>query len=215
MKKRYSILISEDDPDIQFLYKVAIAEINPEIEIDLVFTGEQLVQYLLKDKLERALNRQNFPNLIIASLKEPFFWEKSLRDIRQYERFYNIPVYIFISDFSEQRKEALQIAGANDVFRKPDTFLALKESLEVIISANQPKRLTKSLFCCRCDEPLEFDPKWGALAGQIKISPEEDHFIKERFDGPLCIPCLRQLQTSYRIISGNYGNGTKNFISKN
>lgn len=73
MKKRYSILISEDDPDIQFLYKVAIAEINPEIEIDLVFTGEQLVQYLLKDKLERALNRQNFPNLIIASLKEPFF----------------------------------------------------------------------------------------------------------------------------------------------
>ncbi len=215
MKKRYSILISEDDPDYQFLFKMAIAEINPDIEINLVFTGEQLLRSLLRDKLERDLNRQMFPNIVIGSFREPFFSDNSLRDIRQYERFYSIPVYVFDSDYSDAKKERLLIAGANNVYKKPDTFHALKEMLVKIIDAHQPKRLTKGLFCCRCEEYMEFDPNWGTLAGQIKISPEEDAFIKERFTGPLCIPCLRQLQNSYRIISGNYGNGPRSLAVKN
>ena len=45
VKKRYSILISEHDSEGQSLLKLAIAEINSEIEVNLVFTGEQLIQY--------------------------------------------------------------------------------------------------------------------------------------------------------------------------
>lgn len=213
-KKRYSVLISEDDPDYQFLFKMAVADINPEIEINLVFTGEQMVQYLIKDKLERALNRQVFPNIVIGSLKEGVFNSKTLKDLRQYERLYTVPVYVFVSDFSKELREKLLVDGANEVLKKPETFHALREMLEKIINGNQPKRLTKGLFCARCEEYMEFDPNWGSLAGQIKISPEENEFIKGRFDGGLCVPCLRQLQNSYRIISGNYGSNTKSFTVK-
>lgn len=213
VKKRYSILISEHDSEGQSLLKLAIAEINSEIEVNLVFTGEQLIQYLLLGKVERELNRQDFPNFVIASLNEPFFTEQSLRDIRQYEKLYALPVYVLVSDFSEDLKERLQTAGANEVLKKPDTLEAMKELLEKIISTHQPKRLTKALFCSRCEEYMEFDPNWGPLAGQIKISLKESEFIKERFDGPFCVPCLRQLQNSYRIISGNDGNGARGIIT--
>lgn len=209
VKKRYSILVSEHDSEDQSLLTSAIAEINSEIEVNLVFTGEQLTQYLLRGKLGREINRQDFPNFVIASLKEPFFTEQSLRDIRQYEKLCAIPVYVLVSDFSVAMKERLQKAGANGVIKKPDAFQAMKELLEKIINTHQPKRLTKALFCSRCEEYIEFDPNWGSLAGQIKISLKESEFIKQRFDGPFCVPCLRQLQNSYRIISGNDGNDTR------
>jgi DNA-binding response OmpR family regulator len=208
-------LISENDPDYQFLYKVAISEINPDIEINLVFAGEQVLQYLLKDKLARELNRQILPNLIIASYDEKHFSEKVLSDIRAYERFYTIPVYVLRSDFSESKREALRLAGANDVFQKPETFLELKERLSKLVLSHTPKKLTKGLFCSRCEEVMEFDPEWGPLAGQIKLTEQEREFVKDRFAGALCIPCLRQLKTSYKIISGKYGTDVNSIINKN
>lgn len=214
-KKRYSILISENDQEYQFFYKVGISEINAEIEINLVYTGEQVLHYLLKDKLERELNRQVLPHIIIASFSEPSFGEKVLREIRSYERFYNIPIYLLVKDFSEIEKLKLQEAGANDVFQKSETVLELKQILKQIITKHQPKKLTKGLFCSRCDDVMEFDPEWGPLAGQITLSAEEKEFVKDRFAGPLCIPCLRQLKTSYKIISGKYGNGVNSIIKNN
>lgn len=214
-RKKFTVLVAVDDPDYQFLIKVAIAEIAGHIEMNLVFNGEQVMHYLLKDQLERELNRQSLPNLIIADFKEPHFGEKAIKDIRSYERFYNIPVYLLLSEFSEKRREQLQVLGANEVIAKPQTFHDLKKAVEKIIQKHQPKRLTQGLFCCRCEEYMEFDPNWGALAGHFTLSPEESEFIKDRFNGPLCVPCLRQLKTSYKIVTGRIDSEGKNILSNN
>ena len=214
-RKKFSVLVAVDDPDYQFLIKVAIAEIASSIEMNLVFNGEQVMHYLLKGQLERELNRQLLPNIIIADFKEPHFGEKALSEIRAYEKFYNIPIYLLLSEFSEKRREQLLVMGANEVLAKPHTFHDLKKSLEKVIQKHQPKRLTQGLFCCRCEEYMEFDPNWGSLKGHFTLTPEETEFIKERFSGPLCVPCLRQLKTSYKIVSGKIDSSSKTIISNN
>lgn len=214
-RKKFTVLVAVDDPDYQFLIKVAIAEIASNIEMNFVFNGEQMMHYLLKDQLERELNRQSLPNLIIADFREPHFGEKAVTELRSNEKFYNIPLYLLLYDYSDKRKEQLQVAGANDVIAKPHTFHDLKKALEKVIQKHQPKRLTQGLFCCRCEEYMEFDPNWGTLKGHFTLTAEETDFIKERFNGPLCVPCLRQLKTSYRIVSGKIDSADKGVYSKN
>lgn len=214
-RKKFTVLVAVDDPDYQFLIKVAIAEIASNIEMNFVFNGEQMMHYLLKDQLERELNRQSLPNLIIADFREPHFGEKAVTELRSHEKFYNIPLYLLLYDYSDKRKEQLQVAGANDVIAKPHTFHDLKKALEKVIQKHQPKRLTQGLFCCRCEEYMEFDPNWGTLKGHFTLTAEETDFIKERFNGPLCVPCLRQLKTSYRIVSGKIDSADKGVYSKN
>lgn len=200
-RRRFSVLVAEADQDEQFLFKVAISEIDPDIEINLVYTGRQVQEFLMKDKLQRELNRQMLPGLIIAGHREPQVGLSMLTEMRSYERFYNIPVILLSDETSDAFHQKALASGANEVHRKPATFLELKQLLTELIRRHRPKRLTKGLFCARCEEFIEFDP--GKL-GQITLSPEESEFISGRFNGSLCIPCIRQLKTSYRIIKGDY-----------
>ena len=71
---------------------------------------------------------------------------------------------------------------------------------------NMPKRTTHSLKCCRCDDELEFQDSLPITLDNrsIKLSINEMAFIKAKFKGPLCVACLNQLKTSYKILNGDY-----------
>jgi len=215
VKKKFSILISEEDSDFQFLYKIAISEINSEIEFNIVSAGEQIIQFLTKEKIQRALNRQLLPNIIIANLKSPHFTIEILRDLRKIDQFIGIPVYLFTEEPSAALRKEVLTAGAKELYRKPYTFHHLKATLEILINNNQQRRLTKSLFCCRCEEFIEYDNDHGHFANQIKLSDSETMFIKAKFPGSLCIPCLNQLKTSYRILKGDFETDNKALPKKN
>jgi DNA-binding response OmpR family regulator len=204
LKKKFSILVSEDHADYQFLYKMAVSEIDPDIEINLVYSSEQIVEFLIKDKLQRSLNRQVLPNIIILESNPPFKEVEDIKIIRNAPRFNKIPVVVFTDVLSKFAEAKAREAGANDVYAKPYTYHDLKAILQVIINRAPTRRLTRSLFCCRCDDYIEFDNEHGQFANQIHLSPSEVDFIKAKFQGPLCIPCLNQLKTSYRIINGDF-----------
>lgn len=72
-EKKYSVLIVEDDPGDRFLLQNAIAEIDPSINVDIVHTGKQVVEFLSKERVYFDLNRQQMPDLIIANVKSDFF----------------------------------------------------------------------------------------------------------------------------------------------
>jgi hypothetical protein len=58
--------------------------------------------------------------------------------------------------------------------------------------------------CVRCEENLEDQVFKDAFQSLIKLTDEEISFITVKFGAPLCIPCLNQLKTSYKIIKGEY-----------
>jgi len=131
--KKYSVLIVEDDPGDQFLLQNAIAEIDQAINIDQLYTGRQVVEFLLKDKVYLDLNRQETPDLIIANVKADFFWLDDLQEIRKHTAFSNIPIYLFSSYESELFKNKAIELGATGFYKKPYTFLDLKYILNSIL----------------------------------------------------------------------------------
>ena len=133
-EKRYSVLIVEDDPGDQFLLQNAIAEINQTINIEIVHTGPQVLDFLLKDQVYLDLNRQEKPDLIIANVKADFFWLNDLQKIRECKLFNTIPIYLFSSYESELFKSKALELGANGFFKKPYTFFDLKFILSSILN---------------------------------------------------------------------------------
>jgi len=121
-EKKYSVLIVEDDPGDQFLLQNAIAEIDQTINVDQLYTGRQVVEFLLKDQVYLDLNRQEIPDLIIANVKADFFWLEDLKEIRQHAAFNDIPIYLFSSYESELFKNKALELGATGFYKKPYTF---------------------------------------------------------------------------------------------
>jgi DNA-binding NtrC family response regulator len=208
LKKKFSILISEDDADYQFLFKMAISEVDPLIEINLVYTGEQLLEYLVKDDLYRDLNRQLLPDIIISDLKSPFFELNDIKKIRAYEPFSSIPIYLFVENGIKTGNIEEIKRHVTEIYEKPYMYRDLKKIVDEILKKNQKKAPPIEAFCSRCDDLLEYDNA-DTLYSQIKLSWEEINFINAKFEQPLCIACLNQLKTSYRIINGDDSVGTK------
>jgi DNA-binding response OmpR family regulator len=134
--KKYSVLIVEDDPGYQFLFQNAIAEINRFINIDLVFTGRQVIEFLLKDRMYLDLNRQEVPDLILANVKSEYFWLNDVEELRTYSQFNDIPLYLFSSYDSELFKNKALELGATGYYQKPDTFFDLKHLINFILRQN-------------------------------------------------------------------------------
>lgn len=134
--KKYSVLIVEDDPGYQFLLQNAIAEINKLINIDLVYTGQQVVEFLLRDKVYLDLNRQEVPDLILANVKSDYFWLNDVEEIRAHSQFNNIPLYLFSSYDSELFKNRALELGATGYYKKPYTFFDLKHLVNFILLQN-------------------------------------------------------------------------------
>ena len=63
------------------------------------------------------------------------------------------------------------------------------------------------IACCRCGEmtETEIETDEGAkFDSRLPLTLNEQSFILSKFKGPLCIPCVNQLKTSYRILNGDY-----------
>lgn len=125
--EKYSVLIVEDDPGYLFLLQNAISEISKLINVDLVYTGSQALELLLKDKMELELNRQQIPDIILANVHSDTFWLKDVQEIRAYSKFSKIPIYLFSSYKSELFNNKAIELGANGCFDKPYTFHELKQ----------------------------------------------------------------------------------------
>lgn len=133
-EKKYSVLIVEDDPGDQFLLQNAIAEIDSSINVDLLYTGRQVVEFLMKDQVYLDLNRQAVPDLILANVKADFFWLEDLKEIRQHKSFDDIPIYLFSAYDSDLFKKKAMELGATGFYKKPYTFFDLKHVLNSILA---------------------------------------------------------------------------------
>src|SRR3954462_15617969 len=92
------ILLAHEDPDQHYSFQQAIEECPSTIRIASVYTGIQLLDYLLSESLEG----RKTPDLIITDMNIAFIdGIEVIRRVKGTKTFGHIPVYLFSKKNSE------------------------------------------------------------------------------------------------------------------
>ncbi len=139
------ILLADDDTDDRFFFDKAINEIPIATQLATVNDGEQLMNYLFE-------NAVCLPDILFLDLSMPRKTGfECLTEIKEDERFKNIPVIVFTTSFGrgqeyEQRLiDTLQNIGAQEYIRKPGDLKQLKQViLDQLVKATEKKNADPS-----------------------------------------------------------------------
>jgi DNA-binding response OmpR family regulator len=120
----FRILLADDDPDDRELFAEAAESHNAVVES--VPNGMQLM-----NTLTRA---QHLPNFIMLDLNMPEKGGKEcLQEIRQHNRFDDVPVIIYSTSSSKKDIDDTFAMGANLYITKPNSFSELKATIKNIL----------------------------------------------------------------------------------
>jgi len=127
-----TILIVDDDEDDIFFAERALKRVGLEAIVQSVGDGVELMDYLHqkgKYKPEKAPR----PDLILLDLNMPKKnGKEALAEIRADKALRHIPVILFTTSSAEQDILACYRLGANSYIRKPVTFDAMVETMEML-----------------------------------------------------------------------------------
>jgi len=136
MKTTYTVLLADDDKKDHSKFKAALQLASPELKINSVYNGMELVDYLL----ELSENKKSsLPDFIITDLYMPFAGGlQVLKRLRANEQLKMIPIYVFSANFDNTIRTKVIENGATEFYRKPgDTH-----ELERIISSIVERKTT-------------------------------------------------------------------------
>ena len=124
------VLLADDDEVARLLFQHAFKEIKLKTEVQLVYDGVELMEYLSQ---EGAMK----PHVLFLDLNMP---RKNgmdcLDEIRLDESLKDIAVVIYSTSASDEDIEETFVRGANVYIRKPNNFNELKKILEKVITIN-------------------------------------------------------------------------------
>lgn len=137
-----NLVIADDDRDDQVLLREAIEEFSPDININAVFDGVQLLHHLRTSSV--------LPDLVLLDMNMPNMnGLECITEIRADERLNGVPV-VFLSTSSDLTDILKGYeCGANLFFSKPNSFTGIRllmQSLLFIQWNDFPCRLDKSYF---------------------------------------------------------------------
>jgi CheY-like chemotaxis protein len=137
------IVLADDDQDDRSFFKRAIDEVRVKTVLHIVNDGQQLMEYLSKQK-------NSLPHVIFLDLNMP---RKSgiecLEEIRGNKALKDISVVIYSTSGADEDIEATFLKGANVYIKKPNDFQKLKKAIAVVLSINwqyHTSRLNKENF---------------------------------------------------------------------
>ncbi|KAB2833263.1 MAG: response regulator [Candidatus Brocadia sp.] len=122
-KKRFPILVAEDDPDDRLIIKDAFEEAGVRQIIYYVEDGQELMDYLcLRGKYSWS-NHSSRPGIILLDLNMP---KKNgmdaLREIKSDPNLKRIPVVVMTTSKRAEDIGLLYDLGANSYIQKPSDF---------------------------------------------------------------------------------------------
>ncbi len=124
------VLLADDDPDDQLLFREAFEGIKIKTQVDTVKNGLELMDFLQKDD---AI----LPHLLFLDLNMPM---KSgmdcLQEIRKNPALKDIAVVIYSTSSTDRDIEESFVKGANVYLQKPNDFSSLKKALGEVITIN-------------------------------------------------------------------------------
>ncbi|MEG4146297.1 response regulator [Microcoleus sp. Pol12B5] len=132
-KKKFTLLIANDDEDTRFLVKEALREVSLAITSEFVEHGEQVLDYLYRRGQYLGSSNWHQPDLILLDLNMPRLdGRETLTLIRADPHLQQIPVVMLTT--SHRRGDVLLCyrLGANSFISKPVTFEGLLEVMKTL-----------------------------------------------------------------------------------
>jgi CheY-like chemotaxis protein len=126
--KYLSVLLADDDDDDRLLFHDAILEIDAKVDLQMVKTGEELMQYLLTSAVF-------LPEILFLDLNMP---GKNgfdcLEEIRRDRTLRELFVIIYSTTTSPREIEEVFTLGADLFVSKPNSFTGLKKLLAQLLT---------------------------------------------------------------------------------
>jgi CheY-like chemotaxis protein len=116
-REKFIIVVADDDLDDQQIIKDGLRDCKVKVEINSVYNGLQLMDYLLAREAYR--NIKELPDLVLLDLNMPLMdGFEVLKEIRAHSKLHNIPLYVITTSRStEHKKKALEL-GATGFYSK-------------------------------------------------------------------------------------------------
>ncbi len=118
MNKIFRIIVADDDIDDQDLIRRSFSDSKVQVEVNSVYNGLQLMDYLLRKEAYRNIT-DPLPDLVMLDLNMPLMdGFDVLQQIKKHPALINIPVYVLTTSRNpEHRKKALDL-GATGFYSK-------------------------------------------------------------------------------------------------
>jgi len=134
-----NVIFADDDEDDRSVFQYVINEIDPDIRIEFVSNGIQLVDLL-----------QHFmPDMIFLDLEMPYKnGLECLVEIREHPRLNTLPVIVFSSTTRPANIQTAYEMGAHLFLIKASTVQEYKQALQTILELNwnQPEKVREQ-YC--------------------------------------------------------------------
>lgn len=132
-KKKFTLLIANDDEDTRFLMQEAMREVQLAIKIEFVEDGEQVLDYLYRRGEYADSSNWHQPDLILLDLNMPRLdGRETLSSIRADPDLQQIPVAILTTSHRSGDILLCYRLGANSFISKPVTFEGLVEVMKTL-----------------------------------------------------------------------------------
>lgn len=122
-----NVLLADDDCDDCLLFKEALDELPISTTLTTVNNGAELMEFLTKKIVA-------LPDVLFLDLNMP---RKNgfecLTELKQQEKFNNLPVIIYSTSFDHEIINLLYKKGATFYIRKPAEFSTLKQIIHTAI----------------------------------------------------------------------------------
>ena len=133
-KKPGLVFLVDDDLDDQMLFRDAIAEINPSIEVITAVNGVKALKKLASGLVTK-------PNFIFIDLNMPLMnGIQCLKEIKVLPGFSHIPVVIYSTSSYEKDIQQAAENGAFHYIIKPFSFEELCEKIKMLLEMDQPDK---------------------------------------------------------------------------
>lgn len=137
MKKKFQIIVADDDLDDQEMIKLAFNNTDADFDVIPVYNGLQLMDFLLQRASYK--NVIEHPDLIILDLNMPVMdGFEVLEKLHDHKEIKNLPVYILSTSWQDRDKEKAVRLGARGFYTKPVSVRDLKRIFEEVCSLAFP-----------------------------------------------------------------------------
>ena len=130
----YCLMITEDEEDYRFLIELGFKQIGFSGQIVSTSNGEELMDYLLRQKSYKNEAENPTPDFILLDMRMPKKdGRQVLKEIKSNDELKNIPVIVFTANQIEGEEEELKEMGALDYVVKPSSTAELKNTFKTIL----------------------------------------------------------------------------------